>query len=355
MRAMPVVWTEDPGGGGTRVFLNRLGGPSAVTGLRWSTTYPGGDSEWSCDLSFDPTRDHLGLKLGRKLVIAKGGATRFQGSLDQAERGQPWQLSGQGLAVIGGAFTAVDSSGNANTLNNIVDQAITRGLPWTRPSSLTSAGTAASGSKTIAQSLADVGKALGTVWSLSARGALTMAAPPTAPSYILQTAQPLNPVVTGLTQAVGQYQSTSTATATKTASDSDAQDEYGKREGRYDMTGLGVITATNATTYLTNWLDANIAHKTYTDPITVAAGQLRAYTPSDGTRPAGMGGPVDLATVRAGCLVAVLDATAGHTAAGQLQILVGRTDYDADTDTLQLTPVGAKGQNLLAVLYGGDR
>lgn len=344
-----VVWTEDPGGG-NRVYLNRLGQPAALSGLQWSTTYPGGDNDWSATLSFEPTASHLGLRLGRKVVIARGGATRFQGRIDIAQRGNPWQLSGQGLAQIGAAFTAVDSGGNAYNLNNIIDQAIARGLPWTRPASLPTAGAAASGSGTIDNSLATVGKAQGQAWSLTALGAITMAAPPTTPIYILRAAQALTPRVVGYTQAVGVYQSSTSATATVTASNAAAQGKWGHIEGRYDMTGLGVITSGTASTYLANWLTANLAQASYTDTIAVQPGQLLAA--ANGAA----GGPVDLATVRAGCLITVFDIDPDHShllTPGPLQMLVGRTEYDNDTDTLTLTPVGVKGTSLLAALYGG--
>ncbi len=38
-------------------------------------------------------------------------------------------------------------------------------------------------------------------------------------------------------------------------------------------------------------------------------------------------------------------------APGPLQMLVGQTDYDVDTDTLTLTPIGAVGEDLEAVIY----
>lgn len=354
MFTRPRVYTETPDGTG-RIWLDRMGLPCRVTSLRWRTTYPGGDSSWECSLDFDPASSHEGLQIGRKVTIVAGGGVRFQGSLDLAQRGTPWRLQGAGLAPLGGAFIAVDSSGNAYNLNNIIDQAIARGLPWTRPASLPTAGSKASGTGTIDESLAAVGKSQGQVWSLSAAGAITMAAPPTTPTYLLRASQALTPRVVGFTQAVGLYQSSSTATATVTTSNATAQGKWGKREGRYDMTVLGIITSGTASTYLSNWLTANLAQPTYTDALTAKTGDLRAYL-SDATNGNGLGGPVDLSTVRAGCLVTVFDVDPDHghlLTPGPLQVLVGETEYDADTDSVTLTPVGVMGTRFRDLLYQG--
>lgn len=350
MRAL--LYTEDPGGG-NRTFLDRLipGEPSIVTGLKWVTNYPGGDSSWSCSLSVDPNLSHRGLNLGRQVTIASGGATRFQGILQRATRGTPWQLQGPGaFAVVissagSGGFMAVEVGGNAYDLDAVIVQAQARGLQWTKPATLPTAGTAASASCDIDTAFSTVGKALGQVVSLSPLQAVTMAAPPTQASYVLRPQQALSPQLAGLTQAVGIYSG-----GVLTTSNPAAVDKWGALEGSYDMTSLGTLDAPTATTYLNNWLTVNIAAPTYTDTLLVQPGQLFALNSTS------MGGPVDLATVRAGCLVNVYDIDPDHShllSPGPLQFLVGQTEYDVDADTLTLTPVGAVGTDLLAALYSG--
>lgn len=361
MRTTPArIYTQEPDSTG-RVYLDMLGQDCAISGLKWSTSYPGGDTTWEASLSFDPNASHAALRVGRSVAITAGGGIRFQGRLDVPQRGDPWSLSGEGIAALvvnssaGGGFAAVDSSGNAFNLDNVVTQAIARGLPYTISGTLGTAGTADSGSCDIDTALATVGKALGKAWRLSPLGVITMESLPTVPFYVLRASQALTPRIVGATQAVGRYTSSSTHTnATTTTSNAAAVAKFGHIEQTYDMTGLGEISSSTAATYLSNWLTANIAQASYTDSFTVAYGQLRSYTPSDGTRPAGLGGPVDLATVRAGCLVTVFDTDPDHShllTPGPLQVLVGGTQYDVDTDTLTLTPVGAVGTRLIDLIY----
>lgn len=368
MRTTPArVYTENPDGTDRR-YLDMLGEQSAVSGLTWRTSYPGGDTTWQATLSFDLNASHSALRIGRHVGIVSGGGLRFQGRLDVPQRGDPWALSGGGIAGLvvsstgSGGFSAVDSGGNAYNLDNIVTQAIARGLPYTKSGTLGVAGTAPSGSCDIATALAAVGKALGKAWRLSPTGVITMESLPTVPSYVLRASQALTPRIVGATQAVGRYTDSGThANATTTslntaaaAASTAAKAKWGPIEQTYDMTGLGEISASTASTYLSNWLLANIAQASYVDTLVVGYGQLRAYTPSDGTHPAGYGGPVDLATVRAGCLITVFDTDPDHShllTPGPLQVLVGETEYDVDTDTLTLTPVGAVGTRLLDVIY----
>lgn len=340
-----LVYTEDASVGGDRRFLDRLQ-PDAVTrvaGLHWTTSYPGGDVHFSANLTAPPDLNNAGVQAGRRVYIQSGGAVRWSGFLDNPKRGDPWQISGTGLASMVTDWTAIGT-----TLDAAIDNAITRGLPYSRNGvSLGSSLQIVSGSMTLDAALAQAGKALGMAWTLDPSGVITMAAPPTTPTYVLNARQALNPTLVGFTQAVGYFQDSSTTTQTITVSSSAAQAKFGKREGRYDMTGLGIIAATgtqSATTYLTNWLNANLANWRYSNTLTVSPGQLRIPG----------GGPVDLATVRAGCMVLVTDVDPSHETLltpGQLTMLVGATDYDVDNDVLTLTPVGMRGQNLLSIIY----
>lgn len=356
------VYTADPITGANVVWLDRLnaGGPSILTGLKYSTTYPGGDTSATANLNALPDMSHIGLRDGRQLIIQAGGAVRWRGFLEQAQRptqpGSPWQLTATGIAgLLARDQWAAIGGGNAYNLNGAVDGAIGRGLPFTRSATLPTAGTAPDGSITLDQALGDVGQATGTVWSLTAAGVITMAVPPTAPSYVLRATQPLAPKIIGWTQAVGYYDTGSGNGAVTTPSTgTPAITKFGNREGRYDMTNLGPIAAGTAGAYLATWLAANLAAPTYTQQIVVQTGQLKAITPAGAGFPQAVGGAVDLGTVRAGCLVRVLDADPSHAnlqTPGPMHMLVGQTDYDVDSDTLTLTPVGYQGQDLAAIIY----
>lgn len=356
--APAILYTEDPGGG-RRQFLDRLvpGLSSAVSGLVWRTAFPGGDTSFQASLSVAQDLSHVGLNLGRKAVIQSGGAIRFQGSLGQAARGTPWQLQGPGLAAAvvsstgSGGFMAVESGGNAFNLDAVVTQAISRGLPWTKAGTLPTAGQADSASVDINSAFDQVGKALAQAWSLSPLGVCSMAALPTAPSYVLRAPQPLTPQLIGYTQGVGLYSNGSSNIVITDTTHTDAIGRWGHIEGFYDMTGLGTLSGGTAATYLSNWLTANIAAPSYTNAISVQYGQLRSVSGSSHNQ---YGGNVDLGTVRAGCIVTVYDVDPDHShllAQGPLQMLVTETEYAADPDVLTLTPAGCIGQDLSSIIY----
>jgi hypothetical protein len=352
------VYTEDPTGGTNRVWLDRLGvGPSIIDGLRYATSCPGGDTNASMNLHAVPNLTHVGLRPGRKIVIESGAAIRWQGKLDDPNRpvnlGDPWQLSCTGLAGLL-ATDQWDTAGNGFNLNNGVDAAITRGLPWLRTASLPTAGSTPQSQLSLDRAFHLVGQATGTVWSVAPSGLVTMAAPPTVPTYALRATQPLSPKIVGWTQAVGTYQASSSTAGWVTTSNTTAVGKFGAREGAYDMTGLGILVAGTASSYLATWLAANLAAPSYTDQIVVQHGQLRTITPAAGGHPQAMGGPVDLGIVRAGCLVQIFDADPSHAnliTPGAMSFLVGGTDYDVDHDTLTLTPVGYQGQDFLGIIY----
>lgn len=345
-----LIYTEVPAGGSDRQWLDRITpGPAVVTGIKWSTQYPGGDISFSAALNAQPNLVHHGLTAGRRVTILGGCAVRWQGVLDEPRRGNPWQLSGTGLAALAKQYGSVGNTavGSAIALNTIVDNAIARGLPWTRPAALPSAGASTASGQTVDGAFAEVSKANGQFWSLSVLGAVTMAAPPTTPMYLLATTQALNPTMVGYaTQVVVAFNNSSGPNIDqRTVTDATAIAAFGKREALLDLTGNGTMSATAATAYGTTWLTQNKPQLRYTNPILVQPKQL--------TVPGG--GPVDLMTVRAGCLVTVTDVDPTHEnqlAAGPLSFLVGQTDYDADAHTLTLTPLGVQGTDFVSVLYG---
>jgi hypothetical protein len=319
--------------------------------LRWTTSYPGGDVHFSANLTAPPDLNHAALRAGRRVYIQSGGALRWSGFLDEPGRGDPWSLSGTGLASMVNDWTARSgtSGGPGITLDSWIDDAISRGLPYSRAgvSLDTTVTTIPNGTLTLDAALAEIGKALGKVWSLSPAGVISFAAPPSTPAYVLAARQPLNPTLVGYTQAVGYYQSGTSTHAnvvSPTTTPSAAQQKWGHREGRYDMTNLGVIASATAQTYLDSWLAANLANWRYSNTLTAYRGDLRIPG----------GGVVDLATVRAGCMVLITDVDPSHETLltpGQLTMLVGATDYDVDNDVLTLTPVGMKGQDVASILY----
>lgn len=364
-----LIWTDaaNMSSPTDRRFLDRLGGPvNVVSNLVWTTCFPGGDLEATANLNAPPNFNHVALAPGRRAAITCGGAIRWHGVLDEPVRGDPWQLHFTGDSALAtqfaaGSFAYGATAGSAVNPNAFFDDAVGRGLPWTRNG--ISLGGPAGASTSTAQSfddaLAAYSQATSTFWRLvpSPTGGpaimLPFAAAPTKASMVLASPQPLNPTMQGyFTQVVVSYNASTLIGAppsgvinTVTVSDAPSVARYGVREGNLDMTGQGNYSS-NAQAVAAGqaWLAQNKPQLRYTSPITVQPGQLSIPG----------GGPVDLMTVRAGVMVSIIDVDPSHdsmTTPGPLNMLVGTTSFDTTTEQLTLTPLGALGQDIESIVY----
>lgn len=344
------IYTEAVGGG-DRIWLDQLG---IVAGVAYDTTFPGGDAQASWQITLDPAFQHRALRYGRQVGICLGASVVWHGYLDNPQRGTAWAMTAFGNAVLGKQYAAIAAtSGNALNLNEVVDAAIARGLPWTRAGSLPTManGYAPSGSLMIADALDQVADAQSTesYWPLDTLGVLAASwAAPTTPSYILYASGPGGGrnLAGFATDAYVIYQSATGVITTDLRSA--ASRPYGRFEAVTDQTGLGLIPSSQADTLGDGYLARNAPRAKFTSDFTVAPGQLVT-----------MGGqPVDLATVRAGFLANVVFTdpdSAGEVALGAVpQVLFGAARYDVDADTLTLTPVYAAQDNLQALLGAGS-
>ena len=118
------IYTEAPAGGG-RVYLDSLG---YISGLTWSHTWPGGPSSLAANLQTDYDLQSPGLLAGRRIIILSGGTTVWRGTMDPPKRGNPWTVSAVGIAAAAKTFAAVYGAGASVFADNIVDNAISRGL-----------------------------------------------------------------------------------------------------------------------------------------------------------------------------------------------------------------------------------
>lgn len=340
------IYTEARAGGDRR-YLGAIG---LVSGVEFTTQIPGGDATFSCFLDTDPARHHAALRAGRLLTVNIGGR-RWRGQLDQPVPGTPWQIQAIGVGSMGQQFPAVPSTGsNAYDLPHVVANAISLGLPWVGGASLPTAGSAPSGSVQVDAAMSAVGRALGQIWTIDANGNAAMGAVPTAPTYVLQTGQPLVTTTDGfITYGWARYQSSSTATALISYAYAAAEAIFGRfgATSVLDLTSYGVISSATALSYLTAYVQANGPRLKTAQDISAAPGQL--LTPG--------GVAVDIATVRAGCLVQLqsfaLNREVVVAPSGPISVLIGKTKYAGDTDTLTLTPLGDSRHDLISLLYQG--
>lgn len=343
---------SDAATGGDRVWLDNIG---RVSGLVHETTYPGGDSQARWQITLNTTAQHRGWAYGRRLGISLGGDEIWHGNLDKPTRSTIWSMLAIGRAAQAKQYVALAAtSGNALNLNEVVDAAISRGLPFTRAGSLPSlastAPSAPSASLMIDQALDQVasGQTVETYWTTDTFGTLTMGAAPTVATYTLFATTPGGGrSLTGFaTDAFVAYYSASGVYSVNQRSA--AIRPYGRFEAFLDETALNLIPSSQADTLGDGFLARNGARTKFTDTFTVSPGQLVTQG----------GRAVDLATVRAGFLANVIftdpDSAGEVVLAAIPQVLIGGTSYDWDTDVLTLTPVTSAQDNLTALLGAGQ-
>src|SRR5262249_42291014 len=101
-----------------------------VTGLTYSYAHPGGADQMSCTLQVPPSAPRKSLDPGRIVGIYRGAQRVWDGKLDQPQPSEGgWTVQAHGSGTFGGDFQAYYSTWNST---DAIDQAISRGLRWTR-------------------------------------------------------------------------------------------------------------------------------------------------------------------------------------------------------------------------------
>lgn len=343
--------------GGDRFCLDNF---AINAGLVHETLLPGGDSICTWQSTLNMAAQHRAWGYGRNIFLGLGTDQIWHGHMDDPTRGTTWSMQAVGVGADGVRFVAFDAStGNALSLNNVVDNAIGRTpnpLGWTRPASLSTMASSAaivqSGSISVQEALDQVAAAqtTETYWQVSTNGVLTMGAAPTTPSYILYatTAGGGRSLEGFVSDAFVMYQSASGQITVDQRSNTVARVSIGRFEQVVDETGLSLIPSSQADALGDAFLARNSARAKWGGTFTATFGQLTT-----------MGGvPVDLATVRAGFLAAVIVTdpdSAGETALQAIpNVLFGQTSYDWDADVLTLTPVYTASDNNPALLGAGS-
>lgn len=330
------VYSDAPQGG-DRVWLDGLG---IITGLTYSTAYPGGADQASWNFLVPEAFEHRALTPGRRVEVLNGASRVWKGRLQEPVPGTPWNCSAVGIGAEAASFRAyAPSSNNALALNEVVDGAIDRGLQWTRNATLpTETGTNQnSASMTVADAMNQVADDNNLYWKVDNRGNVTLGPSPgnaTHLFYAIDTAgaRTLNGFVTTL--YLHYTDSTSKTIKTVVSKNQAAIDRFGNVEDEYDLSSVGTMSAAHAQQY-GDALIAKLTPRSYfSDQFTATKGQLCTLG----------GQPIDLATAAAGIDMRVhyvAPSATGEVYPGQqADILIGATQYDSDNETLTLTPVG---------------
>lgn len=303
-------------------------------------------ASWS--MSLDPSFTHPALVSGALVEVKVGSANIWQGVLDEPDgSGDGWTFTAAGLAAEGSDYLCLDASDNTTTKpDTAVDEAISRGLRWTRPDTLSSASFAASDDTAALNKVGDLLDAwalsVSKRWGVNADGQVYAQADPTTPSYHLTAGSGK----VGLAEdeyassLYGRFR-TGASTYDKVIAEDGVAAAGHRRELAVDLTTLGYTNSTKAGNVLAGMLANGKARYAWTKPLTVSRYQL--------TTPGGT--PAFLPFVKSGELVrlfGVIDEQG--TPLPYLDFIIGRTQYEAGSDVITLSPVDLAARNLADVL-----
>lgn len=333
---------QDGSGG---VWLDEFG---QVSSWQHTITFPGGDSAASFSFACDPTFVHPGLLPGRILQAVAGSALVWVGRLEEPDRSQnPWSVSAVGRAYLAKDHVVTTSG---STLNTVVDAAISNGLPWTRPASLTNPDSDIARFGTVDDALGLLAQDQ-EYWSLDVNGVVTTPSYPSGPPTLAVYVTDLAPrtLENYANVVIVEYIPTGSSTPTVTTVTAAAAElaARGRVETFLDITASGQMTLAQA--------QAAGAALIQQDSVpTWSAG----FTAAPGTLFTLAGGPVDPATARPGAVMRVFTLHSDDLGTTSMDIPVGQVVYDdgdGTNGTAQLTPLAAAENSLLAMLAKAAR
>jgi hypothetical protein len=283
----------------------------------------------------------------------RGGSVVWSGTLDEPSPGQDgWSLTAHGSGGWGTDYRAIYTPPwNTTVFNDVVDQAIGRGLDWVRGTNIGGVSgvwlgqQVDSGANTVTDFLNLACNKGGLTWQVTtqARGnVLTVVPLPTVPNRILISTHPVGQsLASGPNALYLRYQATADTTKTKATYGltsvvrQSAIDLQGRREDFTDLSSAGVQTS-GAAQAVGNQTFKRFTRAGFTDPFTVQFGELTNLggTPVD---PGvfyqdGMTGMV--------CKVLLSDfAFGGEVARGPVTFPVGHYEWDDATLTATVTPM----------------
>lgn len=309
-----------------------------------STVWPGGSEELSWSMGTPPAHRFAG---GETVAAYYGGAALWAGALLEPDPSQDRTVAA-GAYREGEGFAAIDNTGAATTvLDTAIDQAISRGLRWTRPTSIRNTSFAidvSQGPVTVSAELDMLNDVNGQRWGVDPFRQVYVASDPTVPAY--QTLPLPNGAGFALdhyaSTLIGRYLDSGTSTyKTVTVTDSTAAAQHQTVEQIVDLTGRGAISSTQATNHLTSLQTLAKAIPTWTAPMEFSYGELL----NNG------GTPVALEVVQAGQLLRVHGGwDLAQRLNGQmfLDVLIGRTQLN--DGVIQVQPLQMAARTLTDVL-----
>lgn len=339
MRAGLTTLATLPASGGTPLLLNHL---AHVSPPKYGYTVPGGCASLTATLAKPPRWRHEAIRAGRQLIALRGGSIVWSGILDEPSPGDGWALQAHGAGGEAANWRAIYTAPwSTSSPDDVVNQAITRGLDWLNPGIGNPSGMwigqkPDSASQTVADVLSLICHKGGLTWQVSTfpqGNILSVFALPTAPTHLLVAVDAVPQSVTdGADALYVRYQSAWDTTKTPAqyaltnVVNQPLIDATGRREDFADLSSAGTMSAGAAQTVGSNVLK-RFTRAAFTQPFNVRHGDLL-----------NLGGqPVDpgaFYTFTGGsgamvCKLALADfAYGGETTRGTVQFLVGSYEWD---------------------------
>lgn len=357
-----------PPGSSNWQWLGTLG---QVTALTYSYVCPGGADKMTCTILVPASYQSQLFYPGWQVKIVRGGHDIWHGKLDQPsyQPGQGWTLTAVGNGNRGTDFNAYyTSTWPASQPDQVISQAIGRGLPWASPG-YNSASFASqfwlgqsvdAGAQTVTAFLNLITSRGGLTWYVNSLPGglyntddLQIFPLPTVPTRLLVATAPIARTLGGYVNyllirfaASADAAGTSAATyAYTTATNPRSITAHGQLEAYFDLGDAPVMTATQAQA-IGNYALQAYAAASYSGPFTVSYGQLL-----------NMGGQaVDIGCEGAGSMVKLVLADSAYGGAVDLSVpvtfVVGSLSYNDMTQTAQVSPFATLNENLSSLLAG---
>jgi hypothetical protein len=348
VRAAGIVTTLPDGS--DRQSLGALG---HVSGLKHSTSLPGGDDQVSFTLYPLRAGRPPAIRVGRLLTISLAGGPVWRGRLiEPTPSGGAWSVAATGWGTFGALWQAYYTGKYDG--DGPVDEAISRGLPWVN-GGITASGIDATqvpdpAQPTIADHMAAITDPMTKTWQVDLQGVVRTAALPTAPTRLLVLEEPAGRSVTEIIDRLWiKYETTKAGVyATTSVVTQPAIDDFGTTERFADFSDAGSMSAATAQSRGAKLLAR------YT-----AAGWSGSFATTRGRYLTITGAEVDPAAERAGEVARMIFAgpsSEAEWAAGiPPTVVVGGTEYDWDNEVLTLTALDSVRRSLTDLLTAAAR
>lgn len=356
-----------PPGSSNWQWIGTLG---QVTALTYSYTCPGGADKMTCTVQVPASYQTQLFYPGWQVRITRGGMDIWRGKLDQPQYHpqQGWTLTAVGNGNRGQDFNAYfTSTWPSNEPDEVISQAISRGLPWINPgyngasfaSQFWLGQSVDAGSQTVTAFLNMITSRGGLTWYVNSQPGglyggddLQIFPLPTVPTRLLVCTTPVARTLGGyvnyllIRYAASSDNATAGTPATyayATATNPRSIAAHGQLEAFFDLSDAPVMSGTQAQAIGNYVLQAYVA-ASYAGPFTASYGQLLNTG----------GQAVDIGVGQAGVMAKLVLADSSYGGAVDASVpvtfIIGSYEYNDVTQVATIQPYQTLNQSLSSVM-----